>query len=90
MQKQTGTKSKVFILVYGISEGWAFFFLSLNFPQTQNYFLGCFLLKFGLTVCAYLLGFGFTLNEVVCLRARNLTAVANATTITCTELLTAR
>uniref|UniRef100_A0A3B4UJN1 Transmembrane protein 94 n=1 Tax=Seriola dumerili TaxID=41447 RepID=A0A3B4UJN1_SERDU len=32
--------------------------------KTQNYFLGCFLLKFGLTVCAYLLAFGFTLHEV--------------------------
>uniref|UniRef100_A0A668ATW1 Transmembrane protein 94 n=1 Tax=Myripristis murdjan TaxID=586833 RepID=A0A668ATW1_9TELE len=31
--------------------------------KTQNYFLGCFLLKFGLTVCTYLLGFGFTLQE---------------------------
>ncbi|XP_036066959.1 transmembrane protein 94-like [Oryzias melastigma] len=32
--------------------------------KTQNYFLGCFLLKFGLTVCAYLLAFGFTLQAV--------------------------
>ncbi|KAG7491704.1 hypothetical protein MATL_G00006910 [Megalops atlanticus] len=32
--------------------------------KTQQYFLGCFLLKFSLTVCAYLLGFGFTLQEV--------------------------
>uniref|UniRef100_A0A8C4E1Q5 Transmembrane protein 94 n=1 Tax=Dicentrarchus labrax TaxID=13489 RepID=A0A8C4E1Q5_DICLA len=40
--------------------------------KTQNYFLGCFLLKFGLTVCAYLLAFGFTLQEV-CLRSSNLT-----------------
>uniref|UniRef100_A0A8D3CMG9 Transmembrane protein 94 n=1 Tax=Scophthalmus maximus TaxID=52904 RepID=A0A8D3CMG9_SCOMX len=32
--------------------------------KTQNYFLGCFLLKFGLTVCAYLVAFAFTLQEV--------------------------
>uniref|UniRef100_A0A3B4B5V4 Uncharacterized protein n=1 Tax=Periophthalmus magnuspinnatus TaxID=409849 RepID=A0A3B4B5V4_9GOBI len=32
--------------------------------KTQNYFLGCFLLKFGLSVCACLLAFGFTLQEV--------------------------
>uniref|UniRef100_A0A3Q3JQQ3 Uncharacterized protein n=1 Tax=Monopterus albus TaxID=43700 RepID=A0A3Q3JQQ3_MONAL len=31
--------------------------------KTQNYFLGCFLLKFGVTVCAYLLAFAFTLQE---------------------------
>ncbi|CAB1338150.1 unnamed protein product, partial [Coregonus sp. 'balchen'] len=53
--------------------------------KTQNYFLGCFLLKFGLTVCAYLLGFGFTLHEV-CLRANNLTLAEN-TTISCTDIL---
>uniref|UniRef100_A0A3Q3N4B8 Transmembrane protein 94 n=1 Tax=Mastacembelus armatus TaxID=205130 RepID=A0A3Q3N4B8_9TELE len=35
--------------------------------KTQNYFLGCFLLKFGVTVCSFLLAFGFTLQEV-CLR----------------------
>uniref|UniRef100_A0A673A9J3 Transmembrane protein 94 n=1 Tax=Sphaeramia orbicularis TaxID=375764 RepID=A0A673A9J3_9TELE len=40
--------------------------------KTQNYFLGCFLLKFGLTMCAYLLAFGFTLQEV-CLRSSNMT-----------------
>uniref|UniRef100_A0AAV2LKS6 Cation-transporting P-type ATPase C-terminal domain-containing protein n=2 Tax=Knipowitschia caucasica TaxID=637954 RepID=A0AAV2LKS6_KNICA len=34
--------------------------------KTQNYFLGCFLLKFGLSLCACLLGFGFTLQEVCC------------------------
>uniref|UniRef100_A0A3Q4IG62 Transmembrane protein 94 n=1 Tax=Neolamprologus brichardi TaxID=32507 RepID=A0A3Q4IG62_NEOBR len=34
--------------------------------KTQNYFLGCFLLKFGLTMCAYLLAFGFSL-QAVCL-----------------------
>uniref|UniRef100_A0A8B9R8K7 Cation-transporting P-type ATPase C-terminal domain-containing protein n=1 Tax=Astyanax mexicanus TaxID=7994 RepID=A0A8B9R8K7_ASTMX len=38
--------------------------------KTQQYFLGCFLLKFGLTVCAYLLGFGFSLQEV-CATAAN-------------------
>uniref|UniRef100_A0A4W5MQS1 Transmembrane protein 94 n=1 Tax=Hucho hucho TaxID=62062 RepID=A0A4W5MQS1_9TELE len=53
--------------------------------KTQNYFLGCFLLRFGLTVCAYLLGFGFTLHEV-CLMANNLTLAEN-TTISCTDIL---
>uniref|UniRef100_A0A8C7JHH6 Transmembrane protein 94 n=1 Tax=Oncorhynchus kisutch TaxID=8019 RepID=A0A8C7JHH6_ONCKI len=53
--------------------------------KTQNYFLGCFLLRFGLTVCAYLLGFGFTLHEV-CLRANNLTMAEN-TTISCSDIL---
>uniref|UniRef100_A0A8C7GFB3 Transmembrane protein 94 n=1 Tax=Oncorhynchus kisutch TaxID=8019 RepID=A0A8C7GFB3_ONCKI len=53
--------------------------------KTQTYFLGCFLLKFGLTVCAYLLGFGFTLHEV-CLRTNNLT-LADNTTINCTDIL---
>ncbi|KAM4624186.1 transmembrane protein 94 isoform 2-T2 [Polymixia lowei] len=55
--------------------------------KTQNYFLGCFLLKFGLTVCAYLLGFGFTLQEI-CLRTSNLT-MANNASIVCTHILTA-
>uniref|UniRef100_A0A7N8WX88 Transmembrane protein 94 n=1 Tax=Mastacembelus armatus TaxID=205130 RepID=A0A7N8WX88_9TELE len=32
--------------------------------KTQNYFLGCFLLKFGVTVCSFLLAFGFTLQEM--------------------------
>ncbi|KPP72939.1 hypothetical protein Z043_108016 [Scleropages formosus] len=32
--------------------------------KTQHYFLGCFLLKFSITVCAYLLGFGFSLQAV--------------------------
>ncbi|XP_040885349.1 transmembrane protein 94-like [Toxotes jaculatrix] len=50
--------------------------------KTQNYFLGCFLLKFALTVCAYLLVFGFTLQEVCLSRGNN-------TTITC-HILTAR
>lgn len=52
--------------------------------KTQNSFLGCFLLKFGLTVCAYLLAFGFTLHEV-CLRADNVT-LADNTTVRCTNL----
>ncbi|XP_029933574.1 transmembrane protein 94 isoform X2 [Myripristis murdjan] len=56
--------------------------------KTQNYFLGCFLLKFGLTVCTYLLGFGFTLQEV-CLRTNNLT-LANNTTIPCKNIFTLR
>lgn len=49
--------------------------------KTQNYFLGCFLLKFGLTVCAYLLGFGFTLHEI-CLKTSNLTLVASTNSCT--------
>ncbi|XP_070783608.1 transmembrane protein 94 [Enoplosus armatus] len=55
--------------------------------KTQNYFLGCFLLKFGLTVCAYLLAFGFTLQEVY-LRSSNLT-LADNTTAPCLHILTA-
>ncbi|KAM6963636.1 transmembrane protein 94 isoform 2-T2 [Tautogolabrus adspersus] len=54
--------------------------------KTQNYFLGCFLLKFGLTVCAYLLAFGFTLQEV-CLRSSNFT-LADNTTANCLHILT--
>nr|XP_040033370.1 transmembrane protein 94 isoform X1 [Gasterosteus aculeatus aculeatus] len=46
--------------------------------KTQNYFLGCFLLKFGLSVCAYLLGFGFTLQEV-CFRSSNSSLADNTT-----------
>ncbi|KAM6899036.1 transmembrane protein 94 isoform 2-T2 [Lycodopsis pacificus] len=45
--------------------------------KTQNYFLGCFLLKFGLTVCAYLLAFGFTLQEVF--RSSNSSLADNTT-----------
>uniref|UniRef100_A0A4W6ENF3 Transmembrane protein 94 n=1 Tax=Lates calcarifer TaxID=8187 RepID=A0A4W6ENF3_LATCA len=44
--------------------------------KTQNYFLGCFLLKFGLTMCAYLLAFGFTLEQV-CFISRNSTLTNN-------------
>ncbi|XP_068160999.1 endoplasmic reticulum magnesium-transporting P-type ATPase isoform X3 [Antennarius striatus] len=55
--------------------------------KTQNYFLGCFLLKFGLTVCTYLLAFGFTLHEV-CLRSNNATVADNATA-PCLHILTA-
>ncbi|XP_056285010.1 transmembrane protein 94 isoform X2 [Pseudoliparis swirei] len=47
--------------------------------KTQNYFLGCFLLKFGLTVCAYLLAFGFTLQEVCCNRSSNSSQADNTT-----------
>ncbi|XP_062298211.1 transmembrane protein 94 isoform X2 [Scomber scombrus] len=54
--------------------------------KTQNYFLGCFLLKFSLTVCAYLLAFGFTLQEI-CLRSNNLTLSDNST-VTCLHILT--
>lgn len=53
--------------------------------KTQNYFLGCFLLKFGVTVCAYLLAFGFTLQEV-CLRSSNIT-LADNNTIPCLHIL---
>ncbi|XP_077595653.1 transmembrane protein 94 [Stigmatopora nigra] len=55
--------------------------------KTQNYFLGCFVLKFGLTICAYLLAFGFTLQEV-CLKSTNLTTGNNATG-NCLHILTA-
>uniref|UniRef100_A0A3B4UII0 Transmembrane protein 94 n=1 Tax=Seriola dumerili TaxID=41447 RepID=A0A3B4UII0_SERDU len=55
--------------------------------KTQNYFLGCFLLKFGLTVCAYLLAFGFTLHEV-CRSSGNFT-LADNTSITCLNILAA-
>ncbi|XP_053197123.1 transmembrane protein 94 isoform X2 [Scomber japonicus] len=54
--------------------------------KTQNYFLGCFLLKFSLTVCAYLVAFGFTLQEI-CLRSNNLTLSDNST-VTCLHILT--
>uniref|UniRef100_A0A3P8TMG3 Transmembrane protein 94 n=1 Tax=Amphiprion percula TaxID=161767 RepID=A0A3P8TMG3_AMPPE len=44
--------------------------------KTQNYFLGCFLLKFGVTVCAYLVAFGFTL-QAICPQGTNLTFSTN-------------
>ncbi|XP_016427783.1 transmembrane protein 94-like isoform X2 [Sinocyclocheilus rhinocerous] len=53
--------------------------------KTQHYFLGWFLLKFGLTMLAYLVGFGFSLQEV-CSRAANLTKIDNST-ITCSQIL---
>uniref|UniRef100_A0A672LSQ8 Transmembrane protein 94 n=1 Tax=Sinocyclocheilus grahami TaxID=75366 RepID=A0A672LSQ8_SINGR len=53
--------------------------------KTQHYFLGWFLLKFGLTMLAYLVGFGFSLQEV-CSRAANLTKTDNST-ITCSHIL---
>lgn len=59
-----------------------------SLPQTQHYFLGWFLLKFGLTMLAYLVGFGFSLQEV-CSRAANLTKTDNST-ITCSHILTSR
>ncbi|XP_023646960.1 transmembrane protein 94 isoform X2 [Paramormyrops kingsleyae] len=37
--------------------------------KTQQYFLGCFLIKFSITVCAYLLSFSFSLAEA-CAKAR--------------------
>jgi len=59
-----------------------------SLPQTQHYFLGWFLLKFGLTMLAYLVGFGFSLQEV-CSRAANLTKTDNSN-ITCSHILTSR
>ncbi|KAK5895558.1 hypothetical protein CgunFtcFv8_009242 [Champsocephalus gunnari] len=53
--------------------------------KTQNYFLGCFLLKFGLTVCAYLVAFGFTLQEFCC----SSSTFAENTTVTCLHILAA-
>uniref|UniRef100_A0A1A8BDJ4 KIAA0195 n=1 Tax=Nothobranchius kadleci TaxID=1051664 RepID=A0A1A8BDJ4_NOTKA len=47
--------------------------------KTQNYFLGCFLLKFGLTVCTYLLVFGFTL-QAFCPMGANVTFTNASTT----------
>ncbi|XP_033989013.1 transmembrane protein 94 isoform X1 [Trematomus bernacchii] len=55
--------------------------------KTQNYFLGCFLLKFGLTVCAYLVAFGFTLQEFCCSSCNS--TLAENTTVTCLHILTA-
>ncbi|XP_030630146.1 transmembrane protein 94 isoform X2 [Chanos chanos] len=55
--------------------------------KTQQYFLGWFLMKFGLTVCVYLLGFGFSLQEV-CNLATNITTSDN-NTVTCSAILTA-
>ncbi|XP_010781886.1 uncharacterized protein KIAA0195, partial [Notothenia coriiceps] len=55
--------------------------------KTQNYFLGCFLLKFGLTVCAYLVAFGFTLQEFCCSSCNS--TLAENTTVTCLHILAA-
>ncbi|KAG9350349.1 hypothetical protein JZ751_026703 [Albula glossodonta] len=49
--------------------------------KTQQYFLGCFLLKFSLTVCAYLLGLGFTLHAVCAIRPDNSTSNCSHLTI---------
>ncbi|XP_076007967.1 transmembrane protein 94 isoform X2 [Genypterus blacodes] len=54
--------------------------------KTQNYFLGCFLMKFGLTVCAYLVSFGFTLQDI-CLRTSNVSLTDNVT-VTGVRILT--
>ncbi|XP_028331237.1 transmembrane protein 94 isoform X2 [Gouania willdenowi] len=54
--------------------------------KTQNFFLGCFLLKFGLSVCAYLLGFGFTL-QTICPTGTIITFTDN-TTLTCSCIYT--
>ncbi|XP_017292535.1 transmembrane protein 94 isoform X1 [Kryptolebias marmoratus] len=51
--------------------------------KTQNYFLGCFLLKFGLSMCAYLLAFGFTLQSF-CLPT-NMTLTGNSN-LTCPSI----
>ncbi|KAM9425394.1 transmembrane protein 94 [Pholidichthys leucotaenia] len=56
--------------------------------KTRNYFLGCFLLKFGLTVCAYLLAFGFTL-QAICPHGTNLT-LADNTSVLCGHIFTTR
>ncbi|XP_033968471.1 transmembrane protein 94 isoform X2 [Pseudochaenichthys georgianus] len=56
--------------------------------KTQNYFLGCFLLKFGLTVCAYLVAFGFTLQQFCCSSCSSSTLAEN-TTVTCLHILAA-
>ncbi|KAJ8363626.1 hypothetical protein SKAU_G00124570 [Synaphobranchus kaupii] len=53
--------------------------------KTQQYFLGCFLLKFSLTVCAYLLGFGFTLHTVCSEAAR---VRPDNSTLSCAHILT--
>uniref|UniRef100_A0A3Q1KFN8 Cation-transporting P-type ATPase C-terminal domain-containing protein n=1 Tax=Anabas testudineus TaxID=64144 RepID=A0A3Q1KFN8_ANATE len=55
--------------------------------KTQNYFLGCFLLKFGLTMCAYLVAFGFTLQEI-CNLNLNLVLAGNST-VTCLHIFKA-
>lgn len=48
--------------------------LTPSLPQTQHYFLLCFLLKFSLTIGSCLICFGFTLqNFCDSSRARNLT-----------------
>lgn len=60
--------------------------LCLWFLQTQNYFLGCFLLKFGLSVCAYLLVFGFTLQSVC--PADTILTLNNNTIINCSSIFT--
>ncbi|XP_023144808.2 transmembrane protein 94 isoform X2 [Amphiprion ocellaris] len=54
--------------------------------KTQNYFLGCFLLKFGVTVCAYLVAFGFTL-QAICPQGTNLTFTDN-TSVACSCIFT--
>lgn len=48
--------------------------MGLGFPQTQHYFLLCFLLKFSLTISSCLICFAFTLQSFCDRsRARNLT-----------------
>uniref|UniRef100_A0A1A7WVD5 KIAA0195 n=1 Tax=Iconisemion striatum TaxID=60296 RepID=A0A1A7WVD5_9TELE len=54
--------------------------------KTQNYFLGCFVLKFGLTMCTYLLVFGFTL-QAICPIGTNMTFTN--TSRTCGSVFTA-
>lgn len=50
----------------------------LLFPQTQHYFLLCFLLKFSLTISSCLICFGFTLQSFCdSSRVRNLTSCSS-------------
>ncbi|KAJ8283888.1 hypothetical protein COCON_G00027380 [Conger conger] len=56
--------------------------------KTQQYFLGCFLLKFSLTMCAYLLGFGFTLHKVCSLAASSALVRPDNSNFTCAHILT--
>ncbi|XP_041938514.1 transmembrane protein 94 isoform X1 [Alosa sapidissima] len=53
--------------------------------KTQQYFLGCFLLKFGLTMITYLLGLGFSLQEVCSIAANFTKADVN---VSCLHIFT--
>ena len=57
--------------------------MGLCFPQTQHYFLLCFLLKFSLTISSCLICFAFTLQSFCDRsRARNLTDCSSITSLT--------